>query len=185
MERRKFLIGAGSTAIGASALVGSGAFSAVEAERNLDLRVRNDGNAYLGLETGESDIASYDDGRLELDIDDLNADASTEFTDAFTIVNQGSREVRVWVDFDGLSGHWNIEAYTGHDDPNASMTAEGVILDSGKSVGVSLLIGGYDGSTPDPGTSESGEFTIYGVSDDSDSHPDEGPSSHGNAPEIE
>ena len=33
MERRKFLIGAGSTAIGASALVGSGAFNFANVER--------------------------------------------------------------------------------------------------------------------------------------------------------
>jgi hypothetical protein len=53
MDRRKFLIAAGSTAIGTSALVGSGAFSAgVIQGRKANINVATDRNALLGLKPG-------------------------------------------------------------------------------------------------------------------------------------
>jgi hypothetical protein len=52
MDRRKFLIAAGSTAVGTSALVGSGAFSAARLSRGTNIQVANDANALIGLVPG-------------------------------------------------------------------------------------------------------------------------------------
>ncbi len=67
MERRKFMIGAGSTAIGLSALVGSGAFTTMNSgRRTTEVRVPDDSKAYVGL-APKSDYAKLnDDGKLEL-----------------------------------------------------------------------------------------------------------------------
>jgi hypothetical protein len=104
MERRKFLIGAGSAAVGSSALIGSGAFASVDANRDVDLRVATDQNAYLGFEVLDSDYASMNDGVIEFSFmengeggEGLNGVADTYFEDVFKIVNQGTNTVNVWV----------------------------------------------------------------------------------------
>lgn len=83
MERRKFLIGAGSTAIGASALVGSGAVSQMSSgPRDVAVEVVDDDEAYIALQTRSdnpyegqrngnfADIG--DDGKLYLDFTSAN-----------------------------------------------------------------------------------------------------------------
>ncbi|MFU8869161.1 oxidoreductase [Natronococcus sp.] len=120
MERRKFLIGAGGTAIGASALVGSGAFSFVRAERDLDVEVVNDKDAYLGLEATSEYASGTGDGQLELDWASdngeggkgLNENADSRFDDVFKIINQGTNDARI-------SFH-DTEGEVGYDSPGAT-----------------------------------------------------------------
>ena len=76
MKRRNFLIGVGGTAIGGSALLGSGAFSRVESHRDVAIQVANDANAYLGLKLldtpNSNNFVYYDDqGHLAIDIGDF------------------------------------------------------------------------------------------------------------------
>jgi hypothetical protein len=70
MQRRNFLVGIGSASVGGSALLGSGAFSRVEAQRNVSVQVAEDHEAYLGLGKCNTPNGSYahpdDDGHLEL-----------------------------------------------------------------------------------------------------------------------
>jgi hypothetical protein len=104
MERRKFLIGAGALASGSAAAVGTGAFSSVDANRDFDLDIEGDQNAYLQLDP-TSEYASVTEGSIELDFgfttDDggsgINGRADTSFDDVFTIKNQGTETVNVWV----------------------------------------------------------------------------------------
>lgn len=49
MKRRTFVLGLGATVAGGGAVVGSGAFSSVEAERTVTVETANDNNAYLRL----------------------------------------------------------------------------------------------------------------------------------------
>jgi len=72
MERRKFIIGAGALATGSAAAVGTGAFTAAEADRAVDVDVVNDAAGLLGIQAGlESDIVSgTDDGELEIAVPD-------------------------------------------------------------------------------------------------------------------
>lgn len=105
MERRTFVMGLGSAAVGGSALVGSGAFSSVEAERTVEVETADDADAFLGLST-DSPYANEDGGTLELtfsseadteDGDGLPPRANTEITDAFEIENNGTEDVFVYI----------------------------------------------------------------------------------------
>ena len=113
------MLGAGSAAIGASALVGSGAFTAVASERTVSVRVANDENAYMGLkEVPESPNSSYvdydDNGNLQIQMDDanpnledekrgtgVNPDSITVFKDLFRIRNQGKQPIKVFAFLQG------------------------------------------------------------------------------------
>ena len=180
MERRKFVIGAGALASGSAAAVGTGAFSSVEAERAFDVDITGDSNAYLGLESTSGYSVETDD-TIEVIIDKLNNDASTEITDVFSIQNNGDRDVRVWLDLSNLPDSLNSSAFTGNDDPDSDMEApappvtdnSGVELTPGSAVGVTLYFGGL-GDAEISGDYD-GDITIYAVSEDSDRFPDSGP----------
>jgi len=113
MERRKFMLGAGSTAIGASALVGSGAFTSMASQRTVSVRTAHDENAYMGLkevpDSPNSSYVDFDDGNLQIRMDEanpnlededlgtgVNADSITIFNDLFRIKNQGTQTVFVF-----------------------------------------------------------------------------------------
>ena len=114
MERRKFMIGIGSAAVGASALVGSSAFTSVSADRDLDIEVVNDNSAFLAMGPTDHPNAAYlvddgsgdprDDGYTGGTIsigadnvmgDGVNNEAETYILDIFRLKNQGSQDVRV------------------------------------------------------------------------------------------
>jgi len=120
MKRRKFLLGVGSAAAAGSALIGSGAFSRVEAQRSVTIQVAEDPNAYLGLdkcqvgggETPNSSYAHLDDlGHLKIFMDDenptigdsplgegVNSDSTSWFDNVFQICNQGKEDVCVHIE---------------------------------------------------------------------------------------
>ena len=124
MKRRKFLVGAGSAAIGGSALLGSGAFSAVEAHRSMTVQIAEDPNAYLGMddcmdadgnETPNSSYARIDEfGHLEVDMtpenptegggEGVNSDSVTWADNVFQICNQGKEEICLWIDPEKKTG---------------------------------------------------------------------------------
>ena len=107
MQRRKFLIGTAGAAIGGSALVGSGAFSRVESQRQVSIEVATDEDAYLGfklLDTPNSNnYVDYDyDGHIYIDIHEsgsggygVNSDSFTYFDGMFEICNQGKADAEV------------------------------------------------------------------------------------------
>ena len=112
MKRRNFLIGAGSAAIGGSALLGSGAFSRVESHRAVTVQVAEDPDAYLGLDgCPESPNASYtsldEHGHLQIQMNDenptdaggegVNSNSITWFDNVFQICNQGKEQVCVFI----------------------------------------------------------------------------------------
>ena len=104
MKRRNFLVGVGGTAIGASALVGSGAFSRVESQRMVNIEVAHDRDAYLGMDVIEGSANSenyvgHEDGHLYIDIaaqggygDGVNSDSFTFFDDLFQLCNNGKAD---------------------------------------------------------------------------------------------
>jgi len=71
MQRRKFLIGAGSIAAAGTGVLGSGAFSAMSAERDANIDVVADDNALLALKpgTGADERVYLTDNPGELKID--------------------------------------------------------------------------------------------------------------------
>lgn len=126
MERRKFLVGAGTAAVGGSALVGSGAFTRVESQRQVTIEVARDPDAYVGMDkcrtdntesglenpTGAAPNGSYvvddGDGHLAIDMSSsnptdaggqgVNSDSHSWFDNVFQICNQGKQDAGVWLE---------------------------------------------------------------------------------------
>jgi len=102
MRRRKFLIGAGSFAAASAGAIGTGAFTQVTAQREIELAIQPDktDTAYLNF-SPVSDYAEYDGGTLLLSFGNngtgtgLNSRANSLFEDVFRIENQGTDPVDV------------------------------------------------------------------------------------------
>lgn len=96
MNRRNVLIGLGAVAAGGGAVLGSGAFSQVEAERTVSASIAADNSgANLGLSPSNTDIASMNGNQLEVTINSLNEDAKTVYDSVFTIDNNGGSGVGI------------------------------------------------------------------------------------------
>jgi hypothetical protein len=81
MERRKFLIGAGSAAIGSSALIGSGAFTSVQADRTVSIRAAGDANAFLSISKAEDEGGNdYPNAQEYVEVDNSTGEVSLDFT---------------------------------------------------------------------------------------------------------
>ena len=110
MERRKFLYGIGASAIGGSALVGSGAFSRVESQRDVTIQVAEDSDAYLGLSgTGSTNSENYvaidEEGHLAIEVSEnsndgegVNSDSFTWFDSMVDVCNQGKETVGFYIE---------------------------------------------------------------------------------------
>jgi hypothetical protein len=141
--------------------MGTGAFTTVSANRNIDVAVANDSAAYLGLSGTGGGNAGYvtDDGSsgtLSIDLDSgqsvagggegVNPNALTEIDFLFEITNQGTQSVDVGLSKSGANSGL-IEFYATDDtsasDPYGSgtqLSANSVSLAPGNSVVVSLQI---------------------------------------------
>lgn len=108
LTRRNALIGLGSLVAGSGALVGTGAFSSVEADRTVNLQTNGDSSAALSLGSGSgaSEIITTEtadntsDSVLKIDKTDLNADAKTTFSAALEVDNNDNQKVGFWVSED-------------------------------------------------------------------------------------
>lgn len=112
MDRRKFLVGVGGAAVGGSALIGSGAFTRVESQRQISIEVAADPDAYLGLAPTDSlnsqnyvdlddnghlfiDVGEIPEGENEIGGDGVNSDSYTYFDNMFTMCNQGKADATI------------------------------------------------------------------------------------------
>ncbi len=160
------VIGLGGIVAGGGALVATGAFDTVEAERTFEVEVAGDQAALLGLEVYNEVIAGYEEGGagdndiifFALDDDEveesaINENATTEFYAVFTITNNGSQDdVLVTVDTgiaDGVTFMVRENPFrepsgvTNSDIVNEDIDLEeddGVELDPGQTVSVDLEI---------------------------------------------
>ena len=107
-SRRNVIIGLGGLVAGGGALIGTGAFTAVEAQRSVTVETAGDADAFLGLEpaANEDYVQINEDGLLEIDISGLNGRAVTTFDPLFTMINNGTQTVQPWMDIevDEVSG---------------------------------------------------------------------------------
>ena len=124
MQRRNFLIGVSSTAVAGSALLGTGAFSRVESQRNVAIAVAADPDAYLGMSQIADSLNSVNyvdldgDGHLYIDVGQIpetenpiggsgvNSDSFTYFDDLFQLCNQGKADADISYELpaDGFDG---------------------------------------------------------------------------------
>jgi hypothetical protein len=71
MKRRKFVLGLGTIAAGSASIVGSGAFTSVEADRTIAVDTAQDSDAFLELDTlGDAERSSAGD-QVEFDFPSL------------------------------------------------------------------------------------------------------------------
>ena len=122
----------GSTAAGASALVGSGAFTFAQMDRGIQVDVVNDDRAYLGLKEGgeNGDYANVNSGKIEFAFTDgqvngdgLNPDSVYLFDDVARVVNRGNQTIELSIPDTTNNGYWstNFVAYVGTDGDRRSV----------------------------------------------------------------
>lgn len=110
MNRRTLLKALGVTAAGGAVITSTGAFTSVEANRDVAVQVSDDANAYLAIDDTGNANAEYvteTNGEFGLDFtgsnsttgngSGVNADAVTVFEDLFQVENQGTQDVEVEV----------------------------------------------------------------------------------------
>jgi len=161
MNRRKFTIGLGTLAASSAAAVGSGAFTSVEASRNVSVEVTGDASAFVQLE-GDGDYVTNDNGgSLSIDIggattdaggQGLNDRARTEIPGIVTIRNQGTQAINVG--FGNTPSLSEQFAFEGEDGTNQNDTL------------VTLRIE-YEGPADDPNAIGTGNATTMSVVADS------------------
>lgn len=143
ISRRNTLIGLGAVVAGGGLVLGTGAFTTVEAERTVSVETAGDANALLGLEPsdGEDDegYAQVDDDGLvfiDFETDDaegLNLEARTTFDELIDVTNNGTDDVDELifdVDDDDLSGAEEELV----DDDRLSVIVDDDTVDFGQSV---------------------------------------------------
>lgn len=111
MKRRTALATVGALVTGGAAATGTGAFTSVRADREVSISVAPDSNAYLqleGLETTQSDTFVNDSGgrsntisisigKTDVGGQGVNEQAVTFIDDLFSIRNQGTNPVWIWM----------------------------------------------------------------------------------------
>lgn len=100
--RRAILIGAGGLVAIGGAVLGTGAFTTVEAERTVSVSTAGDRRGFLGLAPVEDSrngkYANVTDGTLEVRIPDINPDAVSHFPRIFRITNNGTEDVVIYLE---------------------------------------------------------------------------------------
>jgi hypothetical protein len=110
MNRRQILASIGALGGGSAIVTGTGAFTSVEANRDVSVQVADDSSALLRMAAageGNDEYVTTDGGQLGIDLTSdnptneggagVNADATTVIADLFEIQNQGTQEIEVEV----------------------------------------------------------------------------------------
>jgi hypothetical protein len=110
MNRRQVLAAIGALGGGSAVVTGTGAFTSVEANRDLSVQVADDSSALLRMAAageGNDEYITTNGGELGIDLtsdnptneggEGVNADATTVIADLFEIQNQGTQEIDVEV----------------------------------------------------------------------------------------
>jgi len=159
----------GGTAVGASALIGSGAFNVARVDRGINVEMVDDADAYLALEETDGEYTDVDDGVLSVDFGEnsedgegLGENSNYVFTDVFQIRNQGTDDIAVTMSDSLDSISWDTEfprAYysfdeigttndvTGDGDFTGGTAADGAVLAPGDALYVHFEFVGRDEET--------------------------------------
>ena len=114
MERRKFVIGLGSLAAGGAAATGTGAFTETTAERDGEINIQNDANAFLGIKPGQYPNSQYvktggtgnsAEGEVYIEMNGnspgagsgVNINATTTYDSMLQVTNQAGARKEVWI----------------------------------------------------------------------------------------
>ncbi|WP_247009490.1 hypothetical protein [Halorientalis litorea] len=137
INRRNVLLGLGTVGMGVGGAFGSGAFTAVEAERTVEINTTDDASAILTFAAnspaGDNIIATESVGGssiIKVKQSNLNEQATTRFEDALAVTNGGGQNVGLSVD------------PSQSDDPNNLI---GSVLDIQDTNGNTIVDGGTPG----------------------------------------
>lgn len=137
MKRRRLLVGFGAMAAGSLGAVGTGAFSSTRANRDAEISIAQDDEAYLRLTASDTNFAYTDtDGMLTFEFnedfrnyaggtetgDGLGTDSVYEFTDLFNVENQGANDVQVYGQYEDPDGVKAVELFDSHDSSRSALT---------------------------------------------------------------
>jgi hypothetical protein len=160
MQRRNLLIGMGSLAAGSAATLGTGAFTSVQAERDITISTANDSGAYLGISPNSGpngQYASTSGGTVSLDFTSTDAASDTGLNDnakinienVLKITNNGTQPVYVTVLVEDDAGNTGRDVVSllnfgisGDDDVDFARTAgsyDGDKLSAGESAGMGFF----------------------------------------------
>jgi len=156
-SRRKFIAGLGALVTGTAGAVGTGAFTSVQAERDITVEVADDSSAYLTIEAADTDngeaYVSTNNGNIQLNFDGsagtaggsgINDRALVTFEDLLRITNNGTQEVALGIEFgpddfdDEYGGNLGAVAPTG-DILRGDAERAGLTLTAGESTTTGLF----------------------------------------------
>jgi hypothetical protein len=119
MQRRKFVIGLGSLAAGATAATGTGAFSQSQTGREVEVSVVDDSNGFVALNS-TSPYSGTDSGVLTIYFNEEAAVTGSGvpekttmlFEEVFEVQNQGTQRVELGLDqsVQGSEQEFNIQS---------------------------------------------------------------------------
>lgn len=125
MNRRQAIVGLGGLVAGGGAVVGTGAFSQVEAQRGVTVETTGDAGANLGItpaSEGSEYVNAPSDGVVEIDFNDVNQNAITSVDRLLKITNNGNQSIAVGFDnqyavdngpdYDTVPGPWGYAGIT-------------------------------------------------------------------------
>ncbi|GAA0217881.1 hypothetical protein [Halobaculum roseum] len=152
INRRNILIGLGAVVGGGGALVSTGAFTTVSAERSVEVSTAGDASAFLTI-TGDDQYVTDDsgDGTLTIDLggpdsNGFNQEAVTTLDGVVTITNNAADDSSATV---GVSTD-------GADTAAAAGSASLLIEDGGDAVAeVTFYVGEQDANSIDDGSTQS------------------------------
>ncbi len=109
ISRRNVLLGAGAVVAGGGAVLGTGAFTTVQAERTVNVETAGDSGAFLGLEPAKDNTGTQypnaddyaeinNDDLLEVTIPDVNLNAITHIDKVFQVTNNGTQPVVLYIE---------------------------------------------------------------------------------------
>ena len=156
LTRRNTIIGLGALAGGTGALAASGAFTAVEAQREVSIDTAGDDDALLQIRVDDESefdgIGGGDDDVITITAEDINLNAITRFEDALEISTEsdGSWDVKILDDFDGSSIVDSSRGDLSESDPRVSFVGDTTArLSDNTSVNYDIIINtlGVDSTT--------------------------------------
>lgn len=105
MRRRNALIGLGTLSVGAAGIIGSGAFTSVDATRSVSVTTSGDSAALLKFTAANTRAEQYVNtggDTISIDLSDgLNLNATTVFNPLITITNNSDNDIDLGLELKG------------------------------------------------------------------------------------
>jgi len=156
INRRNVLVGIALVAVVSGLALGSGAFTQVEATRNVNLQVSDDSGALLTLDALDNSEIVREDGsgnngaaQVQISNQTLNDDATIKVEEGLTVTNNGGQSVGFYVDdaTTGVGSSSALDFVVNQTNPGApsgsagsSVVGSSVTLAPGDSVNLDVVI---------------------------------------------